>query len=80
MIATHGLVVLNPWKSDVFHLGFEIGHGGVHASEIPIIFFWDLHAMPFSQLHDDVEEVHAVEFKLIAKRFFIVEIIQIFVW
>jgi hypothetical protein len=45
----------------------------MHASEVPIVFFGNLDAVAFPEFHDDVQEVHAVEFHLFAKRLAVVK-------
>ena len=64
---------------DVSHLRFEIGHGQLHAREVPVIFFGDLDAMSFAEFHDDIEEIHAVEFELFAETDVINQIVQVLV-
>ena len=63
----------------VFHQRFQERDGAVHAGELEVVVFGDLDAVALAQFHDDVEEVHAVEFELIAEVHGIVEISEIFV-
>ena len=64
---------------DVFHLGLKISDRRMHASEISVVLFRNLHAVTLSQFHYDIQEVHAVEFQLIAESLLIIEAIKFLV-
>src|SRR4051812_41247045 len=52
---------------DILHPRLQIRHGAGQAGEMLIILFRNLNAVPLAQLHHDVEKIHAVQLKLLAK-------------
>ena len=57
----------------------EILYRAGHAHELLIVGLGNLNAMPLAQLHHDVEEVHAVQFQLLAERNVVFDVGQVFV-
>jgi hypothetical protein len=51
----------------------------VHAGQLGIVLFGNLHAVPLAQLHDDVEEVHAIQFELFAERHILFQMADVFI-
>ena len=62
-----------------FISGLQIADRAAHAGQVRVILFGNLDAVPLAQLHDDVQEVHAVEFQLLAERHVVLQIAEIFV-
>src|SRR4051812_18143094 len=52
----------------VAHLRLQVHHRAREAGKVLIVLFGNLNAVPLAELHDDVEEVHAVELELLAER------------
>src|SRR5687768_3470256 len=64
---------------NVFQLRLQVGDRAGEAGELLVILFGDLDAVPLAELHHDVEEVHAVQLKLLAKGPFIDEAGEVFI-
>ena len=65
---------LDLFALDVRHQRFEVRDRTVHAREVDVIVLGDLDAVTLAQLHDDVQEVHAVELELLAEGDIVVEL------
>ena len=48
-------------------LGSQVSRAGVEGCELRVVRFWHFDVMLLAELHDDVEEVHGIEVKLIAE-------------
>src|SRR5690349_18074523 len=64
---------------DVAHEGFEVRDRRVHAGEVDVVVFGNLHAVAFAELHDDIQEVHAIELELLAEALLVVELREVFI-
>src|SRR5205085_608026 len=51
----------------VLHSRLQVLDGAGEAGEVFVVLFGNLYAMPLAELHHDVEEVHAVQLKLLAE-------------
>ena len=50
-----------------------------HAGQLGVFLLGNLDAIPLPQFHHDVEEVHAVQFELLAERHVLFQIAEVFV-
>ena len=64
---------------DVLHQRLEVRHRAVHAGQVDVVVLGNLDAVALAELHDDVEEVHAVELELLAERHVVLQLRQVFV-
>ena len=63
----------------VLHERLQVADRAAHAGQVRVVLLGNLDAVPLAQLHDDVQEVHAVQFQLVAERHVVLQIAEIFV-
>ena len=71
--------MLNHLFLDIGQRGCQVIHGTLHCGKMFVIGLWDLHAILLAEFHDNVEEVHAVEFQLFAERWFVLQVGEVFI-
>src|SRR3954449_11315477 len=72
-------LLLDLFALDILHERHKISNSRVHARQIDVIIFRNLNAISLAKFHDDVEKVHAVQFKLLAELLFIIQLRQILI-
>src|SRR5713101_5285214 len=64
----------------VFELGREVGHATVQAGQLGVVGFRHFNLVALSQLHNDVQEIHGVQFELVTERHVAFEMAEVLIW
>src|SRR5262249_26016824 len=65
--------------SKIAHARFKIADGAAHGRHLDVVVLWNINAIALAQLHDNVEEIHAVQRDLLAQWLIIVDFAEILV-
>ena len=62
-----------------FHQWLKIVYGAIQCRQLCIVVFWNNYPVAFSQLHDNIQEIHRVHLDLVPDKYITLDITQVLI-